>query len=231
MNVLEPQRVLRRESGRALAHPIQSAARLAVKLLRLRALGYRAILLLLSLSLPISAQDNSNPSPPDFTEFQIITQRNIFNASRSNRPTPTANRPPTRSSQVDSFTLVGTFGDGEQWIAFFDGTRSELRGRLQLDDSIGDYTVTQISNSGVQLENGTNTVQLRVGTQLRRENDGPWLLAGRGESHRAEDSSSRRQRSTQTSTVSTASAASANTGDTDNEVLRRLRQQREKELQ
>jgi len=185
--------------------------------------GTIAILLLSGPNLTTADQDGSGPRTLDFSTFQLLTERNIFNPNRSNRPARTESRPAPRNPQVDSFTLVGTLGDDGQWTAFFDGTRSELRGRLRLHDTIGDYTVTAISNSGVQLDHGTNSLQLRVGMQLRREDDGPWLFAERETDARADRSTSREENSTST--------AAASTGTADNDVLLRLRQQRERELQ
>jgi hypothetical protein len=182
-----------------------------------------AILLLSALNLTTAAQDDSSPRTPDFSAFQLLTERNIFNPNRSTRPARTESRPTPRNPQVDRFTLVGTLGDDGQWTAFFDGSRSELRGRLRLNDTIGDYTVTAISNSGVQLDQGTNRLQLRVGMQLRREDNGPWLLAEREADATADRSASRQENSTST--------ASTSTGAADNDVLLRLRQKRERELQ
>jgi hypothetical protein len=182
-----------------------------------------AFVLLTLVTLNLSAQDPPETESSDFSRFKILTERNIFNPNRSGRAAPTVTRPTSRAPQVDSFTLVGTLGDGGLWTAFFDGTRSEFRGRLRQHDTIGDYTLAAISNSGVQLDNGTNSLHLRVGMQLRREDNGPWLLAERGESSNAQRTSSNRQ-----DAISTASARSEGP---DNDVLLRLRQQREKELQ
>ena len=225
MSLFELCRKLRRELCRELAVPIRFTTKLATKHLRRPEFTTGAILLLVGSSLVATAQDNPDPALPDFSEFRLIAERNIFNPDRAGRAAPAVNRTPARSPRVDSFTLVGTLGDGKRWIAFFDGTRSELRGRLQCNDSIGDYTLTAISNTGVRLDHGTNTIQLRVGMQLRREDDGPWLQAERAAPTRGEDSSSRQEAAAQTSTASTS------TGATDNEVLLRLMQQREKELQ
>jgi hypothetical protein len=186
-------------------------------------LGTITFLLLSAANLTTAAQDGSGPSTPDFSAFQLLTERNIFNPNRSNRPPRTDSRPATRNPQVDNFTLVGTLGDGGQWTAFFDGTRSELRGRLRQNDSIGGYTLSAISNAGVQLDDGTNSVQLRVGMQLRREDNGPWLVA-----EREVDSPVAR---TPSPNENSASTDSASTGAGDNDVLLRLRQKRERELQ
>jgi hypothetical protein len=184
-----------------------------------------AFAFLICTTLTLLAQDSANPPETNFNRFRIIAERNIFNPNRSGRATPPVTRTASRPAQVDSFTLVGTLGDGKHWIAFFNGTRSELRGRLQLADTIGDYTVTGISNSGVQLEQDTNTIQLRVGMTLRRENEGPWLLAERSESTPDRDAAPRPEPSFRSGDNA------ASTGQIDNEVLRRLMQQRERELQ
>lgn len=185
--------------------------------------GTLALLLLSASNLTTAAQDASGPRTTNFAAFQLLTERNIFNPNRSNRPARTESRPAPRTPQVDQFSLVGTLGDGEQWTAFFDGSRSELRGRLRLNDTIGDYRVVAIFNSGVRLDLGTNTLELRVGTQVRREDNGPWLLVERQVDVPAERPASREETSTST--------ASTNTGAADNEVLLRLRQKRERELQ
>ncbi|MCL4178093.1 MAG: hypothetical protein KJ072_10190 [Verrucomicrobia bacterium] len=184
-----------------------------------------AIVFLFCATLTTPAQETANPPETNFSRFRLIAERNIFNPNRSGRTAPPVTRSSSRPAQLDSFTLVGTLGDGQHWVAFFDGTRSELRGRLQLEDTIGDYTVSEISSSGVILRQDTNTVPLRVGMQLRRENEGPWHLADRSESTRTGDRSSPAESSSRTSSTS------ASTASVDDEVLRRLMQQRERELQ
>ena len=62
-------------------------------------------------------------------------------------------------------------------FAFFDGTSSDYKKALKLTDSIAGYKVTNIAPNSVKLASGTNELELSVGAQLRREEDGPWLLA------------------------------------------------------
>ena len=75
-------------------------------------------------------------------------------------------------------TLVGTMTYEKGTFAFFDGTSSDYKKALKLTDTIAGYKVTTIAPNGVKLASGTNEVELSVGAQLRREEDGPWLLAG-----------------------------------------------------
>ena len=84
------------------------------------------------------------------------------------RPTP---------KSFDSLTLVGTMSYEKGTFAFFDGTSSEYKKALKLTDAIAGYKVTNIAPNGVKLASGTNELELSVGAQLRREEDGPWLLA------------------------------------------------------
>jgi hypothetical protein len=181
------------------------------------------VLLLSAANFPAATQEGSESRTPDFSAFQLLTERNIFNPNRSSRTARAESRPAPRNPQIESFTLVGTLGDGEQWTAFFDGTRSELRGRLRQNETIGGYTLSGITNTGVQLDDGTNRVQLRVGMQLRREDNGPWLVAEREVDAPVARAS--------TSDGNSASTDSASTGNGDNDVLLRLRQKRERELQ
>jgi hypothetical protein len=181
------------------------------------------IALFACLTLLATAQNTPTSDTPHFDAFRLIIDRNIFDPNRSGPPAPQTPRSTSRSPQIDSFTLVGTLGDNNNWVAFFNGSRSEFRGRLKIQDLIGDYTVSAISSSGVQLVSGTNSIHLRVGMQMRRENNGPWLASERGATRPDRDPSPRPE--------TPAATSAANTAAGDSEVLRRLMQQREKELQ
>jgi hypothetical protein len=68
-----------------------------------------------------------------------------------------------------------SYGKGP--FAFFDGTSSEYRKVLKLGDSIAGYKITNIEPNSARLASSTNEVQLRVGMQLRREENGAWHVA------------------------------------------------------
>jgi hypothetical protein len=104
-------------------------------------------------------------------------------------------------------------------FAFFDGTSSEYKKALKLTDSIAGYKVTNIAPNAVKLTSGTNELELRVGAQLRREEDGPWLLSGQSASYASAHGS--------TSTTTTGSGAAS--GGADSDIIKRLMQKREKE--
>ena len=129
------------------------------------------------LSLTAAGQQSAGPSRLDYTAFQIITERNIFNPNRGRRGTPMPTEETQQPSRLDAFTLVGTMIYRKGPFAFFDGTRSDYRKVLQPGGRIADCTVAEIGLGQVKLQAASNLFELKVGMQLRRANDGPWQVA------------------------------------------------------
>ncbi len=143
-----------------------------VILLSLRA-GLALGLLMLA-SRPAAAQ-SSAPPKSDFSAFRIITDRNVFDPRRYARSGPA--RETRRAARVDTFTLVGTLEYDKGPVAFFDGTSSQFRKAVRPEESIGSFKVADIKPAAVTLVSDTNTFQLKMGSQMRREEEGPWQLA------------------------------------------------------
>jgi hypothetical protein len=222
------------------------------------------LLALLLSAAPSSAQNSNAPVRFDYSSFRLISEKNIFNANRFGRsaaPPPSSEE--RKSTRVEAFTLVGTMSYGKGPFAFFDGTSSDFRKVLHPGGTIAGCKLTEISGTRVKLEADTNHFELRVGNQLRREDDGPWqfldqgeLLAnsgsrsdfgrreGRDDSRRGDwrGSDSRRGDSrgnesrgassaagSRSSSPPTPSPAVTLTSEQENEILKRLMQQREQE--
>ena len=171
-----------------------------------------------------SSGTNGGPAALDYSAFKIIVERNIFDPNRY----PAQARPPSRTpTHVDSVTLVGTMSYDKGDFAFFDGTSSEYKKALKLRDSIAGYKVANITPTSVALASGTNELKLGVGMQLRREESGPWHLAGQTASYSAPSTSA----SSSTSTATTAGSASpsSGSGEADSDVIKRLMQRRQQE--
>ena len=125
---------------------------------------------LLASAFPAAAQSTNGT---DFASFQIIGQRNIFDPNRV---------PHRRSSSsvarvVDSFSFVGTMSYAKGNFAFFDGTSPDFRKVLELDGRIADFKITAITARSVTLVSGTNDTILPLGTQMRRDDDGHWVVS------------------------------------------------------
>ncbi len=134
--------------------------------------------------LPVSAGQATNSiSRPDFASFKNIAANNIFNTHRSPGVMPTSERRQTlRSSRTESFALVGTMSYGEGPMAFFEGSKSDYRKMLKSDDMIAGFKLIAIETSLVKLASPTNEVELQMGMQLSREEEGPWRVSVRPES-------------------------------------------------
>jgi hypothetical protein len=128
----------------------------------------------------LPAQSTNAPSRLTFDAFRVVSDRNIFNPNRYARSTGRSSnqtrtsRPATR---VEAISLVGIMAYEKGSFAFFDGSGGNFTKVLQVGGTVGDYTVKQITPSEVKLSTGTNTVDLKVGMQLRREDEGDWFLS------------------------------------------------------
>jgi hypothetical protein len=150
----------------------------------------------LALGFPLLAQQASQINPNDFSAFKIITDRNIFDPNR--RPRIAAQQ--AEQPIVDSFSLAGTMSYEKGLFAVFDGTSSDYHRVLEPGGSIAGYLVGEIRQDAVKLSSGTNELDLTVGMQMRRNEDGRWSVGGQpqqpGTSHASDSSrrnSSRRQ--------------------------------------
>lgn len=162
----------------------------------------------------------TGPTSLDYSAFRQIADRNIFNAGRSSRSARSGERP--RQVQVDTFTVVGTMSYAKGDVAFFDGSSGAYRKAVKLGESIAGHKVIGITAEEVQLEAGEQKVTLKVGGQMRREDEGPWSMSAAGVSHAA----------TSSAPGTTTGASETADGGSDGEVsdvLKRLLQKRAQE--
>ena len=163
-----------------------------------------------------TAAGATNGGPANFRAFRMITEQNIFNATRtrrSGRPEPRE-----RTEPAPTFTLVGIMDYQKGPYAFFDGSGSEFKKTLAPGGKIAGFTVAQITDSTVKLASGTNTVELTLGTQLRRE-DSEWKVV-RGSGSSALTAFSKEEGKSESADDSEEEAA----------IVKRLMKQREEEV-
>jgi hypothetical protein len=168
----------------------------------------------------VLAQDTNRPARTELSSFKIIEDRNIFNANRSgrqNRANPDARKP----VKIDIFKLVGsmTYDNGSH--AFFDGSSSAYRKAIKANEKIAGFKVCGITLSSVQLEDGDKRIELRIGSEMRREDEGEWKLIAASASTSSFDSSS---------SATASDSTNAGSGGEASDILKRLMQQREQEL-
>ncbi len=123
---------------------------------------------------PVTAQESSSDSRPNFNSFQLIERNNIFNPYRR-PPVRGDNRPPP--PRVYYFTLNGAITYENKAYAFFVGNGVNRGGVFSPSETINGYRIVDITNNSVKLAAASNQViTLKVGMQMRREDNGPWKL-------------------------------------------------------
>jgi hypothetical protein len=189
----------------------------------------------------VSSAANSVPS------YRFIAQRNIFNPNRYAGSGEGRLLNPQRVATAPGFALVGTMLYERGAFAFFDGTDSQYKKVLQAPGVIADYRVAEVTSGYVKLQGATslstNQIVLPIGMQLKKLGEGDWqLVAGAEFASGSSGSSYRRNRNDRTSEGSSSASASetsaaadkgisSGTGGSASDVLKRLMEQREKELQ
>lgn len=186
-----------------------------------------------------SATAKSNATPTlSFDSFNLIAVRNIFNQSRTpRRGGGQATSRPTIRVRVESIALVGTMIYEKGNFAFFDGSNSQYRKTLKPGDSIGAYKLTEVGPNQVKLSDDKQEWALKVGQELRRENEGEWILGARSSAGMVASSESA---STSTNSSTDASAAADSEPDAADaapipdtgavsDVIRRMMEARAKE--
>jgi hypothetical protein len=149
----------------------------------------RALSALAAFSFSALAQQTNMVNPKDFEAFKIITDRNIFDVNR--RPPVARGTPRPPPAIVDTFVLTGTMSYESGPFAVFDGSSSEYHKVLGSGGKIAGYTLGEITHDFVKLSSGTNELELKVGMQMRRSEDGKWSVGERGENSYASTSDSR----------------------------------------
>jgi len=185
----------------------------------------------------------------DESAFSLIAERNIFNANRVGTVRLSSRRP----ARVETFTLVGTMAYEKGAFAFFDGSSSEFTKVIKADNTIAGYKLADIFANSVKLEADGKQIDLPIGSQMRREDAGTWLMVAAprsedssGRSNRSEESGSRSNRngdsarsrrsgdstsgrSTTSESAGKAPATATPTAAEQSEILKRLMERREKE--
>jgi hypothetical protein len=162
---------------------------------------------------PAAGRNNAAAAAPAETfesKFRVITDRNIFNANRI--PGRRDSGPVAVAPRTDVITLYGVTDDDKGLRAFFDGTDSAYRKKLQVGESLDKFKITKIEPKVVTLERDGKTISVTVGQQLRRPEGGDWNVS-------AMETSSRPAASATTSSRPEASAP-------ESDLERRMRERR-----
>jgi hypothetical protein len=171
------------------------------------------------------AQSTNDSSTTDFSSFQVIVDRNIFNPDRYGSTGGT----PRHSSGVPTFSLAGTMTYRKGMFAFFNGTSDEYRKALQQGGSIAGYTVGKITFDSVQLQSSGKTIDMKVGAAMRREG-GAWELSAPGEWGDLSANGTGTASGSETTSETSTNLPTSSSGGEESDVLKRLMEKRAQEL-
>lgn len=166
-----------------------------------------------------SAAINEN----SFDQFKIIAQRNIFDPNRAAPGQRRRSEDKPKPIRIDYLNLLGAMSYEKGQFAFFDGTSSEYRKSVKAGDSIAGYKVAEVTQNRVTLTKDEKKVELPVGGQMKRQDEGEWQVNTTSESFNIVGSSSS---STSTSTNSTSKSDS---DSAESDALKRLLERRKQE--
>ncbi|HEY1661035.1 MAG TPA: hypothetical protein VGI03_01330 [Verrucomicrobiae bacterium] len=167
-----------------------------------------------------------NSTITDFSSFQVIPQRNIFDPNRYPRERPNYNRRP-RSQGVPTFSLAGTMSYRQGMFAFFNGTDSDYQKAVENGGTIAGFTVTNITMTNVCLLSGGKSISLAVGAAMQQDGNN-WDLNNNNVPVMPEATGS--DNSSTASPPSVPTPAASTDSNSGNDVLKRLMQQRQQEL-
>lgn len=157
----------------------------------------------------MTAETSTNSADPlSYPAFKLLVERNIFNTRRSARYVP-SDQPRARANRTETFALVGVMSYEKGPFAFFEGSRSDYQKVLKKDDTIAGYKIEAIEPSAVKLASPTNEIELHVGMQMRREDEGEWQMSQRPEILEAPPRATTTGTTYQTTTRTETPAASA----------------------
>jgi len=170
---------------------------------------------------PLALGEGETAAAPSFDEYKIITERNIFLRERP-RPAPSgAERRPPPPPAESLFTLTGIIRQGEEYIAFIEETRKNVTTRVRVGGTFADGRVVGITLDGIVYEKDGKTAELGLGQRL----------SGSGANIAGADSGNAPEVTTPNQGGSATPLAPApSTGAGLSDVLQRLREKRQMEM-
>jgi hypothetical protein len=174
---------------------------------------------------PLTSATDTNVDPNSLEAFQIISTRNIFDPRRAapgSRRRNDEDRP--KPVRVDYLNLLGAMSYEKGKIAFFDGNSSEFKKSVKLGDTIAGYKLSDVNSSRVTLTKDDKKIELPVGGQLKREDEGEWQIKSQAESFTSSSNTS-----SSPSSSSASSSGKSGSSEEPSEALKRLLERRRTE--
>jgi hypothetical protein len=164
-----------------------------------------------------SRKSEPRVDPSSYEYYRPIADHNIFNPNRSGRIQSDGEAP----RRVDMIALVGTMDYEKGVLALFDGSDRSYRKAAHVGEAVGPFKVANIAPNTIEIERDGKKQSMAVGQQLRKPEGGDWTMIGI-DTVRAEAAAAAAQ--------AAAAAAPPPIPPDASEALRRLMEQRQKQL-
>jgi hypothetical protein len=142
----------------------------------MRKLSLTAAFLMLAGALVIAQEPRPKSSGRSYSDYSIITQRNIFSSSRRAPVAGTRSVSTSTTPSIETITLVGVVLRDTGNVAIFASAISDESGARKQDETVAGYAITDITTSQVNLTRDSKTLEWTVGGILRRIDGGDWYM-------------------------------------------------------
>lgn len=187
--------------------------------------------------LPTGAMAQQSAVKPSFDKYHMVQTRNVFDPDRRAMARPQAgpqntggaasSKPVTRGDYV---ALTGIMVTEGRSLAFFSGSRTEYDKVLEVKGSVAGATVTKITPTNIEVQRDGKTITVAVGQTVPFDDSEP--AAAPAPVAPALDPETVSATVPLPSTISSPSNPSSNpTAPGTSDVLRRMMERRQRELQ
>ena len=166
-----------------------------------------------------------------FDAFRLMRTKNMFDPNRRPARTETASArttAPVRENKSSTLTLTGTMVTEGKILAFFGGTRADYSKVLSVGGTIADCKITAIKATEVEMERGGKPGTLAVGHQLQI--DGAPSDVPAAETTAAAPAAPGAPPADSAAPATVGPTAGPAPSNDKNDVLRRMMERREKEM-
>ncbi|MCE5228393.1 hypothetical protein LLG95_02190 [bacterium] len=126
---------------------------------------------------PAAETAQREPDANSFESFALITQRNIFDPTRTPYRSSSASAATNVATPVaDTIDLLGVLIDSGKSVAFTEGSSSDYKRTLEPGMTIAGMKVAAISTDGLKMESGSQTIDWPVGKRIERREGKGWEL-------------------------------------------------------
>ena len=111
---------------------------------------------------------------PEFSDFRIILERNIFDSERKSfREAPPAVTE-LKEETLTAIRLGGVFATDGEYSAYCESSIPDYEGKWKKGDVIAGFTIKEINTKAVRLESEKNNIEWNIGASLVKDRDEGW---------------------------------------------------------